>query len=296
MADAPADIHEDIAGEKSFAAPGPEHDPFKSLVKHERPENVPEKFWNSETGQINQDALLKSYAELEKQFSSKGEEKPAEEKPAEEQKPAGEEEKPAEEKPAEEEKPGEEKPAEEEKKPDEGSIPLATAIESAQAYFAEHHDLPAEARKDLHALGISDQVIDLQISGAKAYTAAIQQEATKAAGVDDYSQVEAAMQWAASNWSEKKILAFNAASGDVETVGLAVSGLFKEYRAANPGEGELLNVTGGTNRGDVYSSKDEYSVDLQKADAVADPTERRLARNRAVEKMRRSLKAKSIRP
>ena len=32
-----------------------------------RPENVPEKFWDVESGQVNQEALLKSYAELETQ-------------------------------------------------------------------------------------------------------------------------------------------------------------------------------------------------------------------------------------
>ena len=45
-----------------------------------RPDHVPEKFWNAEKGEVNVDALLKSYSELEKVRS--GGEKPVEEKPA----------------------------------------------------------------------------------------------------------------------------------------------------------------------------------------------------------------------
>ena len=35
----------------------------------ERPENVPEKFWNAETGEVNHDEVLKSYNELESKNS-----------------------------------------------------------------------------------------------------------------------------------------------------------------------------------------------------------------------------------
>ncbi len=36
--------------------------------KLERPTEIPEKFWNSETGEIRMDALIKSYTELEKKL------------------------------------------------------------------------------------------------------------------------------------------------------------------------------------------------------------------------------------
>jgi len=48
---------------------------------NERPEHVPEKFWDVDTGSVNQDALLKSYSELENQRSV---EKPPEENQPEE--------------------------------------------------------------------------------------------------------------------------------------------------------------------------------------------------------------------
>lgn len=40
--------------------------PEAPAEKPARPENVPEKFWDAEKGQLNTDALLKSYVELEK--------------------------------------------------------------------------------------------------------------------------------------------------------------------------------------------------------------------------------------
>ena len=36
-----------------------------------RPEDVPEKFWDSEAGQLRVDALLKSYRELERRLSQR---------------------------------------------------------------------------------------------------------------------------------------------------------------------------------------------------------------------------------
>jgi hypothetical protein len=78
--------------------------------------------------------------------------------------------------------------------------------------------------------------------------------------------------------------------GDVETVTLAVPGLMSAFRAANPGEGKLTNLNGGTNFGDVYTHPDQFAADLKKADEAKDAP----ARRAAIEKQGRSLKAKSI--
>lgn len=43
-------------------------------VTHSRPEHVPEKFWNGETGEVMVDDVLKSYAEMEKFVGGKEEE------------------------------------------------------------------------------------------------------------------------------------------------------------------------------------------------------------------------------
>jgi len=54
------------------------HNPYGNLTdgaeKPVRPDHVPEKFWNAETGQVDVDGLLKSYTELESGRGKKAEE------------------------------------------------------------------------------------------------------------------------------------------------------------------------------------------------------------------------------
>lgn len=164
----------------------------------------------------------------------------------------------------------------------------------AQAAYAEKGELPAEVREPFHKAGISDEQIDLYIAGVKAYEQGLKSAATTAAGVEDYAEVEKAVQWAATNWAPKKIAAFNAQSGDVETIGGAVAALFADYRKAEPGEGQLVNLNSGGNRGDVFTSTAEFQSALAKADAIASPTERRVARSAVIAKQDRSLKANSL--
>lgn len=284
---APEGIVSDISGEKSFSGSTPEFDPFRKAELHERPDNIPEKFWDAEKGQLNTDALLKSYSDLEKQFSSANESAGAV-VDDEEGEPSGSAKEEA------KEETTEEKPEGSDDSSKETPAALTGALEAARTAYAETGELSAEVRAPFLAAGISDAQIDLYLQGVKAQEAGLKQAALKAAGVDDYAAIEAAIAWASANWSPKKIDAFNLQANDVETIGGAVKVLFNDYREANPSEGKLLAVHGGTNRGDVYGSRDEYSVDLEKADAMSNPAERRLARNAAVEKMRRSLRAKSI--
>lgn len=288
-------IVENISGAQSFQGATPTHDPNKRLEAPQRPDHIPEKFWDAEKGALNSDALLKSYSELEKQFSSKGQES-AEEKPEESSASEQTEEKPkegAEEKPEEKPKGSEEAP---EKKPEEGSeevpaeAPLADAVESAKAVYKETGQLDEAARKPLIDAGISNDQIDLYLAGVKAQEAALRDAAMKAAGVKEFSEVEKAIAWATENWSEKKILAFNGQTGDVETIPLAMTALFKDYRSANPGEGSLTNINSGLSHGDTYKHMDEFARDLKKADDAGDP----VARREAVAKLSRSQQAGSL--
>lgn len=52
-------------------------DEEEAPVKPQRPESIPEKFWNAEKGELDTEALLKSYGELEKKQSSAAPEEPA---------------------------------------------------------------------------------------------------------------------------------------------------------------------------------------------------------------------------
>ena len=59
--DTGADVSSAEAAVASAVAPAaPEGDAVGA-----RPDNVPEKFWNAETGSINADAAVKSYTELQ---------------------------------------------------------------------------------------------------------------------------------------------------------------------------------------------------------------------------------------
>jgi hypothetical protein len=44
--------------------------PVSEATAKARPDNIPEKFWNAEKGEVNTEALLKSYSELEKKSST----------------------------------------------------------------------------------------------------------------------------------------------------------------------------------------------------------------------------------
>lgn len=255
------------------------------LSETPRPAHIPEKFWDKVKGEVRLEEMAKSYAELESKIGQK----PAEEKPEgeAEEKPEGETE-------AKPEGETEEQPeGEAEEKPEgEGDEPAplvpTDVLTAAQAAFAEKGELDADARAPLHAVGVTDEQIDFYIAGVKALEASIWTAAEEAAG--SIADLEAARQWAAANWSEKKIAAYDSQTGDVETVGDAVRTLMADYRKANPGEGRLTNLNGAPVKGDVYTDIKDFHKDLADADAVRDQA----ARKAAIDKMRRSRQAKSL--
>jgi hypothetical protein len=295
MAELNGEIVETMGGDQLFTGTLAAPDPMQR-TQIPAPEGTPAKFWDAERGVVRTDELLKSYAELEKQFKAPKEpEAPAAPEadpaqPAEEaSQPPASEEKPAEEAPA-EEKPAEEKPAEE--KPAE-AVNLDEAMGNAQKVYAETGTLPTEAREPFLKAGFSNEQIDLYLAGVKAYEQGLQQAAVKAAGVQSYDEVVEATKWAAANWNEKQIAAFNSQTGDIDTIGNAVAGLFQAYRAANPaepGEGRLTGANNSVGLGDVYTREAEFQKDLAAADKARDVD----ARREAVAKMARSLKAGSI--
>lgn len=272
-------IETSLGGTPEFKGSAPLVDPLKFADSGvARPDNIPEKFWDPQKGVVRLDDLVKSYGELETKLGTpKGE--------AEEQV-----EEVSEEEVSEKEVEGEEveEVSEEEVIPA-ADAPLATALADAQLVYAEKGELDAEARKPLLAAGVNDEQIDFYIGGVKAKEQSLKDAAAKSAG-GSYENFEKAVAWAAENWTEKKIVAFNAQMGDVETVNLAVPGLMAAFLAANPGEGKLTNLTSGTSFGDVYTHPDQFAADLKKADEARDVP----ARRAAIAKQQRSLQAKSI--
>lgn len=266
------------------------------------PDGIPEKFWDPIEGKLRTDDLIKSYSELEKRIG-KGRDDASDDEQDEDQ------EETAQDDPQEDasddadgdqedgqdgddadDKDGDDKDGEENDGDEEEAqeAQLQDAITAAQEAYAETGELPDDVRQPLREAGITDQQIDLYLAGVKAQEAALQATAREAAGSDE--ALSAAMEWAAQNWSDKKKQAYNALTGDPETVGTAVAGLMADFRKAVPGEGKLTNINSGLSRGDVYESMAEFQQDLAKADALGDG----VARSKAIKKLARSKKAGTV--
>lgn len=260
------------------------------LSETPRPAHIPEKFWDPVEGVIRVEELAKSYTELEKMKAPKASEETTEESTEETSEEATEE---VEETPeeateeTEEETEGGEEEEEEQPAPDPTEV-VTSAVEAAANAYRETGEVGAEQREALNKVGISNEQIDRYIAGVKAEEAALWGAAEEVAG--DMDTLQAAREWAAEHWSEKKIAAFDAQTGDVETVRDAVETLMKDYRKAVPSEGTLTNKTSGMTRGDVYTDVKDFHKDLAEADRIGD----KKARKAAVDKMRRSRAAKTI--
>lgn len=251
------------------------------------PDGVPEKFWDPVEGKLLTDNLIKSYSELEKKI---GAPKEATEESSEEGAEGVTE--GSEEGSDEEQNDGEDGKDEGE---DEGSdavdVPLADAIEAAKAAYAETGELSAEVREPLHKAGVTDEQINFYLQGVAATEAALHLAAAQAAGSEE--NLKAALAWAAtaeSGWTDKQRTAFNAQMGDVDTIKLAMPGLMAAFRSANPGEGKLTSKTTGHSTGDVYGNMDEFQQDLAQADKLRD----KVARRQAIDKLRRSRAAGTV--
>lgn len=254
-----------------------------------RPDNVPEKFWNAETGVVDTDGLLKSYLELEKVHSAPKE--PAKE----EAKPNGEETtspKISDAKKGEEKKPAEgegETPAQVDREALQGAF-----TDARTAYAENNGELPEENRKAILDAGIPESVLDNYLAGIAAQEKALAATVYDlAGGADDY---RAAVLWAAENWDEEEIAAYDQAIGNPKLVKNTVKGLMASFKEAGapPSEGKQVEAGASAVSGDVYQSKDEFLVDLAKLRNITNLNEQAVARKAAVSKLERSKKAGTV--
>lgn len=229
--------------------------------KPQRPDHVPEKFWDAEKGEVNLDNLLKSYSELEKLRN----EKPKADEKAEEEK------------------------GKKEEKDDEGSAISPELFSEAQNEWAQSGELSDKTRQRILDSGVPEATLDIYLAGVAALSVAMTQQVYETAGGEE--AYKAALTWAGKNWTAGKIEKFDNGLDDPDLRESLVKGLMADYIAANPGEGTQTRATGGAGAGDVYTSHDEFQQDLAKADEAND----QVARKKAVEKLARSRKAKSLR-
>lgn len=225
-----------------------------------RPDNIPEKFWDVEKGELRTDALLKSYGELEKARQKAKDDADKKAKEGEDGK---------------------------EKAPAEGAV-SAELFTAARDEWAQSGDLSEETREKIISSGIPQETLDVYLEGVKALSEALTQKVYAAAGgEEDYTS---AVEWARDNWSEAKVTKFDEALNDPDLMPVMVAALMNDYRAVSPGEGQQTRQQGGGDNGDLYHDPEEFTRDLGEADNKNDA----LARRKAVQKLQRSKKAGTL--
>lgn len=218
--------------------------PAETPVVHEKPEHVPEKFFNKTTGEVNYEAWNSAHAALEAKFhqgsnedtAGESEETPADDKPAAD----GDSEKPA-------------------------SVILETpAAQRAASEYAEFGAISAEGYKALEAQGLSRDVVDTYIAGQEAKAKVFSDAAYEpVGGAEAYGEM---MQWAAANLDEASKAAYNAqvATGDPAVIRKAVDSLVSIYGKEATVEGERTGGSPPASSSAVFNSRAEMTAAINK--------------------------------
>ncbi len=232
----------------------------------QRPEGVPEKFWDAEKGEVRVEALTQSYAELEAKLSGK----PAE--PAPEETPANVEVKNGKIVKTEEEAEGEAAPN-----------PLTEAITAAATEFTAEGAFTEETAAKLTEAGIPPEVQQVYLAGLSALQA--QQTATVHGYVGGEDKYNAMAAWAGKALSDAELDAFNSALDNPALAQNAVIGLYTRYQQAAPSEGRKIAPTSGVSEGgDVFASRNELTAAMSDPRYRTDPVYQR----QVVEKLART--------
>lgn len=213
----------------------------------EKPDWVPEKFWDAEKGEVRTEALAKSYAELERGRI-----------PEDEDEGGGEEVQYAEATP------------EERKAAEEATQKAGLDLVEVSNEWRDNGGLTDETYEKLEAAGYPREAVDIYIEGLTSRVMTVQNSAYGIVGGQDaYSDM---VEWAADALSDEEIAAYDEAvnSGDIAKVKMAVQGLNARWMAAasegaseEPEEQITSKSAPGASSG--YASFDEYM------EAASDP-------------------------
>lgn len=224
-------------------------------VVSDRPENVPEKFWNAETKTVNTEALLASYSELERRQSQAP--KPAAQVPAEAAAPAASE-------------PPEALPNPEEEQAREAATAAGVDFDALNSKFQTNGALEEADYEALEKGGIPRALVDSYIAGQQALVDAQRAELLAPVGGDaGYAQM---VEWAGANLPAAEVAAYDAiVDGDnPAATKLAIEGLYAKYKAASTSEPKL--ITGNAASGaDVYASLEQMKADMRNPLYKKDP-------------------------
>ncbi len=222
-----------VAEKAKVAAAAAAGKPLDAIVgtPAEKPEGVPDKFWDATTGEVNFVEWNKAHNALETQFHTptKTPEVLAAEKVIADAEAAG-------------------KPAQND------------AVVAARTEFAEKGELTAETYTKLAAAGLDKATVDSYISGVEAQSNKLTEAAhTAAEGADNYGKM---LVWAEESLGEEEAKTFNAliASNDEGIIKGAVTGLYTKYRANVTVEGERIGGTGASVGTRTFASKAEMTA------------------------------------
>jgi hypothetical protein len=216
-----------------------------------RPEHVPEKFWNAEKGEVNVDALLKSYGELEKTRSTTTQ--PTTD-PAKD-------------------------PAAPPKIPENADEAAKKAVENAGLDWGKLETKIAETgtieESEVEALvkgGIPKSIIDNYLELAKA--ASVRQTELAHAHVGSEEKMNELLGWAANNLSAAEIATYNKMLATRDGWKPALDIISNKMASASKTSGEptLQNGTGGARGNEGYRSRADMMKDMSSPEYQTNPT------------------------
>lgn len=213
---------EKMAGMTDLNAPAEESAPESTAPA--RPDNIPEKFWDAEKGEINTEALLKSQADLEKQVRGNQPEETPADAPAQTQ---------------------------------------DNVVEAASAEWAEKGELTGDTYKALEAVGISKEMTDSYIAGQTAIVSKLQSAAYEPFNGADGYNAAADWAASNLSEAEIQALDVQLTSGNPDIVAQGAKALLDRYSAGADIEPSALRGGGnGAVAGTAYKSSAEMMKDM----------------------------------
>ena len=216
-----------------------------------KPEGIPDKFYDAETGKVDYDAMAKSYTELEKKQSGQKEDpkEPIDEPPVTDA-------------------------------ADDAVEKAGLDMGALTAEYDQNEGLTDASYKALEDAGIPKATVDQYIQGQKALVTQAQNEAySLTEGKEGY---EAMSQWAKANLSAEELTNYNTQvnSSNSKIRGQAIRGLHAQF-SADSGEGKPLVHGGGTtgNTGG-FGSRAQMVAAMQDSKYQSDPAYRAEVENK----------------
>lgn len=232
-----------------------------------RPDNIPEKFWDSATGTVRTDDLLKSYSELETKFRSP---EKVEDEAVKSDEPRTD---------LKIEKP-------EEKAVEDAPNPVTSTFESfAQRYEETSGQVTEDDIASIVALGVPEQIVQNYLAGLEALARESFGKAyTVAGGEEAFNEATA---WAVKNLSDAEIENYNSLVENAKTASTGVEWLMSKYKAATPQEGTFVQAQAHSSSGDIFASRDEMVAAMRSEKYLNDRSYQR----EVAEKVERSKRA-----